>query len=108
MQGDVALEIAGCESEVAGAEGLVLVLDGATAGPMGYTSGSATFRTGEGPSWSYPGSEAGSPGGVTLPTPDGPEIAGTFSLTVVDATQATHTLTGELHVCPAPHSLPPP
>jgi hypothetical protein len=108
MQGDAVLEIVGCASEVAGAEGLVLALDGATPEPMSYTSGSATFRTGQGQSWSNQGSEVVYPVHVTITTPGGPEIAGTFSLTVVDAEQATHTLTGELHVCPAPHTLPPP
>jgi hypothetical protein len=106
VQGDLALDIVGCESEVAGAEGLVLVLDGATPGPMSYTSGSATFRTGQGQSWSNQGSQVVYPVHVTI-TPDDSEIAGTFSLTVVDAEQATHMLTGELHVCRAPFSLPP-
>jgi hypothetical protein len=106
VQGDLTLEIVGCESEAAGAEGLVLVLDGATSAPMSYTSGSATFRTGQGQSWSNQWSGGVYPVHVTI-TPEDSAIAGTFSLAVVDATQATHTLTGELHVCRAPFSLPP-
>jgi hypothetical protein len=105
-QNDVALEIVACKSGAAGSRGLLLTLPGATMQPASYTTGTAQWRTGQGQTWTNELGNGATPIDVTVTPSTGP-VVGSFSVTVRDAAQAPHTLTGEFSVCRPPITLPP-
>jgi hypothetical protein len=107
QMGTLGLTIVACAADSSSAEGLNLELSGTSMGPETYSSGSASFTTGQGSTWTNELGKAVLPIQVDVTSSDGTAIAGTFQLTVADSSQNQHQLFGSFDVCHGEDFLPP-